>query len=296
MVAWVCGLAGEVLSLLPASRADALRTRLEISEEELHLWEDMSRRMFVPFHDDGIISQFEGYEELQELDWDRYRERYGNIQRLDRILRAEGDDPDRYKISKQADVVMLFYLFSPSALGGLFERLGYEYRADTATRNIAYYDQRTSHGSTLSFVTFAGVLTALDPESSWERFLVALRSDAEDIQGGTTREGIHMGVMAGTVDLMQRAYPGTEIRDGVLHFQPRLPAAVDQVEFWMQFQRTPLLVSLDRDRLVLTVHREGAGGPIRIAVGDQVRELCPGETETFELSSPVTAGGHERGA
>ena len=37
----------------------------------------MSRRMFVPFHDDGIISQFEGYEELEELDWDGYRERYG---------------------------------------------------------------------------------------------------------------------------------------------------------------------------------------------------------------------------
>jgi trehalose/maltose hydrolase-like predicted phosphorylase len=293
MVAWLCGLACEVLSLLPASRADALRARLEISAEELHLWEDMSRRMFVPFHDDGIISQFEGYDELEELDWDRYRERYGNIQRLDRILRAEGDDPDRYKISKQADAVMLFYLFSPSALRRLFERLGYECRDDTAARNIAYYDQRTSYGSTLSFVTFAGVLTALDPESSWERFLVALRSDADDIQGGTTREGIHMGVMAGTVDLMQRAYPGTEIRDGVLHFQPRLPAAVDQVEFWMQFQRTPLLVSLDHDRLVLTVHREGAGGPIRVAVGDQVRELCPGETETFELSSPVTAGGRE---
>jgi trehalose/maltose hydrolase-like predicted phosphorylase len=292
MVAWLCGLACEVLSLLPASRADALRTRLEISEEELRLWEDMSRRMFVPFHDDGIITQFEGYEELLELDWDRYRERYGNIQRLDRILRAEGDDPDRYKISKQADVVMLFYLFSPNALRRLFESLGYEYRADTAARNIAYYDRRTSHGSTLSFVTFAGVLAALDPESSWERFLVALRSDAEDIQGGTTREGIHMGVMAGTVDLMQRAYTGTEVRDGALHFEPRLPTAVEQVEFRIQFQRTPLLVSLDRDRLVLTVHREGAGGPIRIAVGDQARELCPGETETFELSSPIALGGH----
>ena len=123
----------------------------------------MSRRMFVPFHDDGIISQFEGYEELEELDWDAYRERYGNIQRLDRILRAEGDDPNRYKVSKQADAVMLFYLFSPSVLRGLFERLGYEYRADTAARNIAYYDQRTSHGSTLSFVTFAGVARRARP-------------------------------------------------------------------------------------------------------------------------------------
>ena len=132
MVAWLCELAGDVLSLLPASRADALRARLEISEHELRLWQDMSRRMFVPFHGDGIISQFEGYEALGELDWDGYRAKYGNIQRLDRILRAEGDDPNRYKIAKQADAVMLFFLFSPNALRRLFERLGYEYRADTA--------------------------------------------------------------------------------------------------------------------------------------------------------------------
>src|SRR5262249_47583318 len=186
MVAWLCGLACEVLSLLPDSRADALRTRLEISDEELRLWSEMSRRMFVPFHDGGIISQFEGYGELEELDWDAYRERYGNIQRLDRILRAEGEDPNRFKISKQADVVMLFFLLSPETLAALFRRLDHAYREDTAARNIAYYDRRTSHGSTLSFITYAGALAALDPESSWERFLVALRSDAEDIQGGTT--------------------------------------------------------------------------------------------------------------
>jgi hypothetical protein len=53
-----------------------------------------------------------------------------------------------------------------------------------------------------------------------------------------------------------------------------------------------LLVFVDHERLVLTVHREGAGGPIRVAVGDQVRELCPGDTETFELSSPVATAGH----
>jgi trehalose/maltose hydrolase-like predicted phosphorylase len=287
MVAWLCGVAREVLSWLPDSRADALRSRLEITDQELSLWEDMSRRMFVPFHDDGIISQFEGYEDLEELDWDAYRQRYGNIQRLDRILRAEGDDPNRYKVSKQPDVVMLFYLFAPARIREVFERLGYEYRRDTAARNIAYYDERTSHGSTLSFVTFAGVLAPLDPDSSWERSLVALRSDVEDIQGGTTREGIHMGVMSGTVDLMQRAYPGTEMRDGVLRFQPRLPAAVEQIAFQMQFQRTPLQVTLDHERLEVSIQSEGAGRPIRLGVGDDVRELCPGDTATFELSGPV---------
>ena len=142
MVAWLCGIAGKLLPLLPASRAEALRMRLGIGDDELAMWQDMSRRMFVPFHDDGIISQFEGYEDLEELDWDAYRAKYGNIQRLDRILRAEGKDPNRYKVTKQADTVMLFFLFRQEELREIFERLGYDYRADTVTRNVEYYDRR----------------------------------------------------------------------------------------------------------------------------------------------------------
>jgi trehalose/maltose hydrolase-like predicted phosphorylase len=282
MVAWLCGIAEEVLSLLPATRAKALRDKLGIGDEELRIWEDLSRRMFVPFHDDGIISQFEGYAELEELDWDAYRERYGNIQRLDRILRAEGDDPNRYKLVKQADTVMLFFLFSRDELKPLFERLGYDYGPETARKNIDYYDRRTSHGSTLSFVTHAGALATLDPQSSWQRFLVALESDIGDIQGGTTKEGIHMGVMSGTLDLVQRGYVGTQIRDGVLYFDPRLPAGLDRLSFHMQFQRTPIRVSYEHSKLALAVHPEGVSRPIRVGVGDDVRELCPGDRCVFE--------------
>ena len=168
----------------------------------------MSRKMYVPFHGDGIISQFEGYDELEELDWDAYRAKHENIQRLDRILRAEGDEADRYKLAKQADTVLLFFLFSPDEIAGMFERLGYEWGPDSARRNIDYYDERTSHGSTLSYIAHAGVLAPIDPDHSWERFLVALESDVGDVQGGTTKEGIHLGVMAGTIDLVQRAYTG----------------------------------------------------------------------------------------
>jgi trehalose/maltose hydrolase-like predicted phosphorylase len=283
MVAWLCEIAREVLLLLPTSRTDALRVQLGLDDEELYRWQDMSRRMFVPFHDDGIISQFEGYEQLEELDWDAYREKYGNIQRLDRILRAEGKDPNRYKASKQADTVMLFYLFSDDELRAVFERLGYEYGVETAPKNIAYYDQRTSHGSTLSFVTHAGVLAALDPESSWQRFLVALESDVGDIQGGTTKEGIHMGVMSGTLDLVQRNYAGVHIRDGILCFDPHLPSALDDVSFSMRFHGTPVQLALTRERLRLSVHSEGVSRPIEVGVGEETRELCPGDQTTFEL-------------
>jgi trehalose/maltose hydrolase-like predicted phosphorylase len=261
-----------------------LRDRLSIGDDELALWQDMSRRMFVPFQGNGIISQFEGYADLEELDWDAYRAKYGNIQRLDRILRAEGDDPNRYKIAKQADTVMLFYLFSDRELGHIFDRLGYDYEPDMAVRNVEYYDQRTSHGSTLSFVTHAGVLAAIDAESSWDRFLVALRSDVGDIQGGTTKEGIHLGVMAATLDVVQRYYAGGHIRDDVLYFDPRLPSGLGGLSFPMQFREAPILVTLAADHLTIEVQPEGPDHIIRAGIRGDVRELCPGERAVFELS------------
>jgi trehalose/maltose hydrolase-like predicted phosphorylase len=289
MVAWICETAQKVLDLLPASRRELLRARMSLRDDELRRWREMSRKMFVPFHDDGIISQFEGYEDLEELDWDGYRAEYGNIQRLDRILRAEGDDPDRYKLAKQADTVMLFFLFPQDELRRLFEQLGYEYADDTARSTIDYYDRRTSHGSTLSFVTHAGVLAAIDPESSWQRFLVALESDIGDIQGGTTKEGIHLGVMAGTLDLVQRAYVGTEIRDDVLHFNPMLTDRLDGLSLPMQFRRTPITVSLNGAELTVAALADGYSGPIRVGVGGVVRELRGGESATFAIAAPAAS-------
>src|SRR5450755_581161 len=283
MVAWCCETAGKVLELLPEGRREGLRARLELADEEIATWQRMSQKMFVPFHGDGIISQFEGYEDLEELDWDAYRDKYDNVQRMDRILRAERDDPDRYQLAKQADTVMLFFLFPDQELRRLFERLGYEYRPDTAAKNIAYYDKRTSHGSTLSFIAHAGALAAIEPQSAWERFMVALESDIGDVQGGTTKEGIHMGVMSGTLDLIQRGFVGSEIRGGVLYFDPKLSDRLEGLSFAMQFHGTPIRVTLQRGELTVVADAEGFSRPVRVGVGDEVHELCAGDRCAFPL-------------
>jgi trehalose/maltose hydrolase-like predicted phosphorylase len=283
MVAWICEIAQEVLKLLPERRRESLRARIGLSDDEVQTWQDMSRKMFVPFHGDGIISQFEGYENLEELDWEAYRAKYGNIQRLDRILKAEGDDPDRYKLAKQADTVLLFFLFSKEELKQIFERLGYDYTPDMVRKNVDYYDRRTSHGSTLSFVAHAGILAGLDPESSWERYMVALESDVGDVQGGTTQEGIHMGVMAGTLDLIQRSYAGSEIRDDILRFDPKPVGHLDGLSFPMRFRGTPLEVTLEGGKLTVAAQSDGFNRPIKVGVGDEVREVKVGERYTFDV-------------
>jgi trehalose/maltose hydrolase-like predicted phosphorylase len=283
LVAWICETAQKVLDLLPDNRRRSLCAKIGLSENEVQMWKDMSHRMFVPFHGDGIISQFEGYEELEELDWKSYHTTYGNIQRLDRILRAEGDTPDRYKLSKQADALMLFFLFPEEELRRLFERLGYEYAPDTASKNIAYYEPRTTHGSTLSFVVHAAILADLDPERAWEMFMTALESDVGDIQGGTTQEGIHMGVMAGTLDLIQRGYVGAEIRDGTLYFSPKLNDRLDGLSLPMRFRKTSVEATLKEGKLTVTTQTDGLDPSIKVGVGDEVREIKNEERYAFTL-------------
>lgn len=173
-----------------------------VSAEEIDRFTGMAGRMRVDFHD-GVISQFEGYAELEELDWAAYRRRYGDIRRLDRILEAEGDSPNRYKASKQADVLMLFHLLGEKGLGEIMTDLGYEWNTETAVRTVDYYLARTCHGSTLSAVVHAGVLARVRPGASQPFLVEALNSDVKDLQGGTTAEGVHLGAMAGVAGLFK---------------------------------------------------------------------------------------------
>ncbi len=294
MVAWTYQTALQILDSMNERRRERLLDAIGLSQEELDKWKDMSFKMFVPFHDDEgqIISQFEGYEELEEFDWDGYREKYGNIQRLDRILKAEGKSPDKYKLAKQADTLMLFFLFNDKELKEMFGRLGYDFTPEMKRRNIDYYLARTSHGSTLSFIVHANILADIDIDASWDMFMKALYSDVGDIQGGTTREAIHMGVMAGTLDLMQRGYLGTEIKDGVIYFNPKTADKLEGLSFRMMFRNTPMKVKIENGKIQVTVEANEWVDSVKIGVNDQTRDVKIGETceFTFKLPDNVSGG------
>ncbi len=276
MTVWVLCRALELMDTLPEHRRTNLCDNLGLTQEEIKRWEDISRKMCIVFHDDGIISQFKGYDELKELDWKGYCRKYGNIQRLDRILEAEGDTPNRYKLSKQADVLMLFYLLSAEEIRELFERLGYPFEPDIIPKNIKYYLERTSHGSTLSRVVHSWVLSRLERELSWSLFQEALESDVSDIQGGTTNEGIHLGAMAGTVDLVQRCYTGIETREDRLWFNPHLPRDLKNISFNIIYRRHWINVQIDKNRLKIS-SRPAKVPPIKIGLKENLMELAPGE-------------------
>lgn len=261
---------------------DPLTEWLDVFEDELALWEDLSLRLRVPFQTGGVMSQFDGYEDLEEFDWTGYRNQYGNIGRLDLILQAEGDTTNRYKLSKQADVLMLAYLFSSEELQGILNRMGYHFTSEDFTATVDYYLARTSHGSTLSRLVHGWVAARTDRSSSWELFEEALEADLSDTQGGTTREGIHLGAMAGTVDMVIRCYAGVETRSDTLWLHPLLPLEVPGMQFTIRFRGQPLSVRITQYCITLQL-LEGSAHPIHLNVEGREKTMHPGEKWTVPL-------------
>ncbi|MFH1847972.1 MAG: beta-phosphoglucomutase, partial [Candidatus Omnitrophota bacterium] len=223
-IAWTLLKAKQVIGILPGPKAEKLLKKLGLDKKELDKWEDITRRMNIIINKDGIISQFDGYFGLKELDWDAYRKKYGNVHRMDRILKAEGKSPNNYKVAKQADVLMAFYVMPFDELKNLFDGMGYKFSRDMLRENYDYYIQRTSHGSTLSKVVHGYIAHTLKrPKESWEWFMAVLKSDINDTQGGTTPEGIHTGIMAGSIYTVMRGFMGVRASGGKIKIDPNMP-------------------------------------------------------------------------
>lgn len=280
MAAWVFDQAEWIMRSVQGFDMEDLRARLGITTAEIAHWARLSRRMFVPFLAGGIISQFDGYGELQELDWSHYRRSYRNIERLDLILEAEGDSTNHYRLAKQADVLMLLYVLGEDQLLAFLDRLGYAVTPTQMAATVDFYLARTAHGSTLSRVAHASVLAQRDPERAWATFREALDADLDDTQGGTTSSGIHLGAMAGSIDVVQRSFAGLRITRDALHFTPRLPAELRRVDFQVRYRDQLLAVHLETDRLVVSA-APGDAAPVLVRVGTRKVLLRAGEEHEF---------------
>jgi trehalose/maltose hydrolase-like predicted phosphorylase len=88
--------------------------------------------------------------------------------------------------------------------------------------------------------------------------------------------------MAGTVDIVQRGYTGLEARDDILWFNPALPQNLECLFVRLRYRQHFLEVSLYRDRIRITTHRD-APEAITIGVQGQVRQLEPGGVLELKL-------------
>ena len=126
------------------------------------------------------------------------------------------------------------------------------------------------------------------PHKAWRFLQQALQSDVADIQGGTTAEGIHLGAMAGTVDLVLRCLTGMRAHGQVLRFDPAMPPQIRRLYFSVHYRGHRVELVFSEDRLEIS-SRPGQAAPVTVVVRDQTVELRPGSRHTFSLDSAVTS-------
>ncbi len=234
MVVWLLEKSLELIESLSKKTLVRLKGKIGFSAGEIKRWQEISKNMNIVMLDGKIISQFDGYNALKELDWDYYRNKYGDIHRMDRILKAEGNSPDLYKVTKQADTLMMFYVLAPGEVQHILNHLGYQ--VDDAIQllkeNYRYYEKRTSHGSTLSKIVHAVISSYMDEGNTvWGWFVEAMKSDIFDTQRGTTIEGIHSGVMAGSLDIIMRCFAGINLSGIIPEVNPHMPGHWNSLAF-----------------------------------------------------------------
>lgn len=254
MIVWTLRKARETLALLPGHHRMRIIKKLGLDASEFKRWDAITRKMNIIINEHGIISQFDGYFDLKEIDLDAYRKKYRAIERMDRILKAEGKSPNEYKVVKQADVLMTFYVLSLEEIKEIFIRLGYTFDKEILNKNYDYYVQRTSHGSTLSKVVHCYLAHLLGrSHEAWEWFMEVLKSDIYDTQGGTTPEGIHCGVMGGSITIVMNACAGIKLMKDRIRIEPKLPGRIQQIKLKFYYRKNWIFVTVTKTSVAVFI-------------------------------------------
>ena len=148
---------------------------------------------------------------------------------------------------------MIFYNFPQKKVSEILQDLNYDLPKDYVTKNLAYYLARTSHGSTLSRVVHAQLAAMVDDQDlAWQLYKEALYSDYRDIQGGTTAEGIHAGVMAATLYIPLTTFAGLDIRQEVLNLTPNLPKAWESLAYKLKIRGVHFDIAISQSEITIT--------------------------------------------
>ncbi|MET8307319.1 glycosyl hydrolase family 65 protein [Micromonospora sp. NPDC005173] len=134
----------------------------------------------------------------------------------------------------------------------------------------------------LSRVADAWVLARTHRGRSFEMLLTALGTDLADPEHSSTRNGIHLGATAGTLDILQRCYTGLEARGDVLRLNLLLPEALDRLDCVIRYRNQLISLHVYHERLRISA-APGSGQPVPGAVRGRSFMLCPGTTVAVAL-------------
>jgi len=255
-------------------KLEAIAERLDLGQEDIESWWEMVRLIYrpQPDPDTGLIEQFDGYFDLEDIQPDELRKRLIH--------------PEEYwgwpngiavetQVLKQADVLQLF------VLQDIFP-------ADVMRANYDYYEPRTEHGSSLSPSVHAVVASKVGyAEQAYDYFMNAATIDLYNastkvMSGGTFLGGIHTAACGAVWQMIVEGFAGFGVDEDGVRFAPALPSRWDGLSFTLMVRGSLLTARLTQEELVLESAEENEVA-LAVSVGERTLTLHPGGRMTVSV-------------
>jgi trehalose/maltose hydrolase-like predicted phosphorylase len=195
----------------------------------------------------GVYEQFAGYLGLEQLFISDVAPRRPIA--ADLLLGAQRVAASQ--LIKQADVLMLHHLVPD------------EMQPRSLEANLAFYEPRTAHGSSLSPGVHAAVMArAGETERALEALRLTSRIDLDNLTG-TTATGLHLATMGSLWQALAIGFAGIRPSQDSLLVDPKTPDVWRRMEVRIRFHESRVRIVIERDRLRLE-----ASQPVPVRVGN----------------------------
>ncbi|WP_315190352.1 family 65 glycosyl hydrolase domain-containing protein [Capnocytophaga sputigena] len=191
-----------------------------ITKEETQQWLHIAQNIYLPYSEKyGVYLQQDGFldKDLKPVSAIPAEERPLNQHwSWDRILRSP--------YIKQADTLQGFYFFED------------HFTKEELQKHYEFYEPFTVHESSLSPCVHSVLASALGKtDEAYTLYLRTARLDLDDYNK-EVHEGLHITSMAGTWLSIVEGFAGMRVKNGKLHFTPRLPKHWKSLSFKVIFQ------------------------------------------------------------
>jgi kojibiose phosphorylase len=252
---------------------EALCARLNIDESDVANWQEMVDEIHLPQPDPetGLIAQFDGYFDLEDITPDALAER---------LL-----DPDEYwgwpngiavetQVTKQADILQMFALHD-------------WFPVEVMRTNYDYYEPRTQHGSSLSPSVHALVASWIGyPNEAYRYFQIASTIDLHNtgggVKGGTFIGGIHTAACGAVWQIIVRGFAGLHVTENGLVFSPVVPDSWESLSFTLIYRGNRLQVTLGKQTVAVLAWPDNPQA-VNVQVSNHGRILEPGAKICLDL-------------
>ena len=213
-------------------------TRVCLTDEEIESFIIAADKMYYPYDEElGIIKQDDSFLNKKKVPLSTFPKEDFPL-----LLHYHPLYLYRLQICKQADAVLADHLFC-------------NLNASTSKRTFDYYEEVTTHDSSLSKCIFGIVAAKLgDLDKAKKYFIETLSTDLDDYKGNT-RDGLHLANMGGGYRMVVAGFAGLKIDEQGLSLFPMLPDGINSYSFSITYQDILLNIFVEKNKTTIKIDK-----------------------------------------